>query len=160
VTPEAIHRFFANDEFLDRVVLRPLAHIRFNWDLIWEQSEDGYRPEDDSFAALVNALIWELGKLTPPSRYHDNEDRLAEYVRDGGLGWPIKKVHGRWVGADYEAILQQGAWKDVDQSDLAQAAAGRVWAAIRFDQHHFEDMEKSHRDMLGAVLSIILYHRQ
>jgi len=75
------------------------------------------------------------------------------------LKWPIVKVKGRWIGADYASILEQGGFGDIDQQDLVAAVAGRIHAAIRFGQHHFDDMERSHRDMLAAVLTIIFYHR-
>jgi hypothetical protein len=159
VTPDSVAEFFANDELLDYVVLRPLDHIRANWDLIWEGSERHYRPEDDSFGQLINDLVQELARTTPPTKYHDNEDRLAEYVRDGRLKWPIRKVGRRWVGAHYHSILEQGGFDDVDQKELVLAATGRIWAAIDRAQLHFEDMEESHRDILAAVLSIVLYHR-
>ena len=154
-----VRDFFAQSDFLDYLVLRPLSHIRPNWEITWDRGSNRYAPEDDSFAGLVNELIDDLSQASPPKRYHDHEDRLAEYVRDGHLRWPIRKDGQRWVGADYQSILEQGAYGDIDLADLLLAAAGRVHAALRRGQMHFDDMEESHRRMLGAVLSIALYHR-
>lgn len=94
----------------------------------------------------------------PPGRYHDNEDILADYVIDR-LKWPIRKLGGRWVGADYDSILEQGGFGDLDQAELLTATTGRIYAAFEFGQNHYDQMEESHRRMLAAILSIILYRR-
>ena len=62
---------------------------------------------------------------SPPSRYHYNEDCLAKFVVEH-LKWPIKKIGSRWVGADYDSILEQGGLHDVDEANLLFAAAGRI----------------------------------
>jgi hypothetical protein len=140
------------------MVLRPLSHITLNWELTWDHATQQYEPEADSFASILNKTITDLAVIDPPERYHDHEDRLAEYVI-ANLGWPIRKERGRWVGADYHSILEQGGFEDIDQIELLRAAAGRVHAALERQQMHFDDMEESHQRMLGAVLTIILYHR-
>lgn len=156
---EDVRAFFAwSDGILDRMVLRPLSHITLNWELTWDHEARAYKTEEDSFAAILNQTILDLSECQPPARYHDNEDRLAQFVIEK-LGWPIRKERGRWVGADYESILEQGGFQDVDQENLVQAAAGRVHAALDRQQTHFDDMERSHQRMLAAVLSVILYHR-
>ena len=103
-------------------------------------------------------LEGDIAVTAPPVRYHDNEDRLAQYVIDR-LGWPIYKENGRWVGADYHVILEQGGFDDIDQAELLTAATGRIYAAIKHGQSHYDDMEQGHQGMLSAVLTIILYHR-
>lgn len=150
--------FFARSDSLDREVLRPLSHILPNWETTWNAAEQKYSEEDGSYAAELNALIDELAAATPPAKYHDNEDRLAEYVVKH-LKWPIRKEGKRWVGEDYDLILQQGGFHDIDERDLVLATAGRIRAAIDRGQTHYDQMEKSHRRMLAAVLSTILYHR-
>jgi hypothetical protein len=151
-------RFFRNSDLLDYMVLRPLDHIRGGWDLTWNQESDAYEEEPNTFAGLINGLISELATIQPPPRYHDSEDRLAEYVQKN-LNWGIRKNGSRWVGADYDVILQQGSFDDVDQGELLLAAAGRIQAALDRGQLHFDAMEKSHRRMLAAVLSIVLWQR-
>jgi len=153
-----IWQFFANSESLDYCVLRPLSHINGNWDTTWDFDLERYKPEEDSFSEQLNELIDELSACLPPVRYHDNEDRLAEYVRDHSK-WPIRKVGGRWIGIDYFAVLQEGSFSDFNQLDLIEAAAGRIKAAIDRGQSHFDDMEDSHKKMLAFVLSMILYQR-
>ena len=150
--------FFANSEFLDYEVLRPLSHIKGNWELTWDRINQRYVEEDDSYAGLLNVLIAEIVNATPPARYHDNEDRLAEYVRTN-LKWPIYKVGNRWIGDDYRSIIEQGGFDDLDEENLVLAAAGRIRAAIDRGQQYYDDMEESHRRMLAAVLAVILYHR-
>jgi hypothetical protein len=152
--------FFADSDSdsLDREVLRPLSHIHANWELMWDHVRQRYKEEDDSYAKLLNELIDDLASVTPPAHYHDNEDRLAEYVREH-LKWPIQKVRSQWVGANYDSIIEQGGFHDLDEKNLILAAAGRIQAAIVRGQDHYDRMERSHRRMLGAVLSIILYHR-
>ncbi len=150
--------FLKNAEILDHFVLRPLDHIRANWELTWDEDAKKYLKEEDSFSELLNQLMDELEDKNPPLKYHDNEDRLAEYVIKH-LGWKIKKVGKRWIGEEYPVILEQGGFHDIDQEDLVLAAAGRIKAAIERGQVHFDDMEKSHRKILAGVLSVILYHR-
>ena len=150
--------FFARSEHLDVEALRPLSHILANWELTWDAANQKYCEEDDSYATVLNELILELSSATPPARYHDNEDRLAEYVIKH-LKWAIRKDGNRWVGEDYGLILQQGGFRDINEQNLVLAAAGRIHAALDRNQLHYDYMEDSHRRMLGAVIATILYHR-
>lgn len=153
---EAVKAFFAHSDYLDRMVLRPLSHITTNWEAHWDGEE--YAPEHDSFAADLTATIDLIAKSPRPLRYHDNEDELAKRVIED-LKWPIQKKKGRWEGADYPSILEQGAFKDFEQKNLLSSAAGRVHAALDFGQKHFDEMEDGHMVMLSAVMTIIIYHR-
>ncbi len=150
--------FFWRSDWLDRYALRPLSHIKANWELSWDHDKEEYFPEEESYAEMLNQLTTEIGKLDPPLRYHDNEDRLAEYVRDN-LKWKIAKVGGQWEGADYSSILEQGGYDDIDEKDLILAAAGRIQAAMKHGQNHFDEMEEGHAVILAYVIAIILYHR-
>jgi hypothetical protein len=155
---DEVRAFFSWSELLDREVLRPLSHIRPNWEASWSHSEQRYEPEENSFADELNIAIELIATTLPPERYHDNEDVLAQYVIEK-LKWPIRKEGKRWVGEDYASILEQGGFEDVDQGELLTAATGRVFAAFRNGQEHYYEMEKGHRQMLAAILSIIIYHR-
>lgn len=155
---QRIRDFFAWSDLFDYMVTRKLSHIRANWELTWDHDEENYEIEDDSYSGIINELVDELSNLNPPEKYHDNEDRLAEHCKNS-LKWNISKVGNRWVGSDYSSILEQGGFSDVDEKDLCLAACGRVIAAIDMGQDHFDDMEKSHQDMLANVITIILYHR-
>ena len=148
----------SDSDMLDRDVLRPLSHIKGNWELTWCDVKKKYVEEDNSYAKLLNELISELESVKPPKKYHDNEDRLAEYVKEA-LKWPIRKQGSRWVGVDYDLILEQGGFHDVDEENLVLAAAGRIRAAQDRGQMHYDDMERSHKRMLAAVMTVILYHR-
>jgi hypothetical protein len=140
------------------MVLRPLSHIFPTWEIDWDRKTGTYVVEEDSYAGLLNDLLAELENVRPPSRYHDNEDCLAKYVIQR-MKWPISKIGSRWVGKDYDLILEQGGIHDVDEENLLLAAAGRIQAGKRMGQHHSDKMEDSHRRMLGAVIAIILYCR-
>jgi len=152
--------FFENCDtsILDREVFRPLSHIRGNWELLWDASRSCFQEEKNSYASLLNDLIAEIEAVTPPEKYHDNEDRLAEHVKEH-LHWEIRKEEARWVGADYHSIIEQGGFHDLDEEQLVLAAAGRIKAAQVRGQSQYNMMEDSHRCMLAAVLSVILYHR-
>lgn len=161
-----VRDFFAWSDWVDHEVLRPLSHIRANWELTWNHDSKHYEPEEDSFADLLNQLVDELDGCDPPARYHDNEDVLGEYVQRK-LNWGVRK-HGRtWVNADgsrlgvddYVALLEQGGFDDAGQAGLVKAAAGRIQAAIRRGQTRFDQMERGHQYMLAGVLAVILYHR-
>jgi hypothetical protein len=154
----SINEFFLNSSTLGRLVLRPLSHINENWELIWDEEKQEYEPEEESYAELLNQLIKKLACIEPPSKYHKNEDYLAEYVR-ANLNWNLNKVGGRWIGEDYHVILEQGGFHDINLANLKLAAAGRIKAAIKRGQLHFDDMEQSHQKILAYVLAIILYHQ-
>jgi hypothetical protein len=154
----SVQSFLGKSDYFDTDVLRPLSHILPYWELSLDRTTQRYREEDGSYAAIVNALIAELQAVVPPAHYHDNEDRLAESVLKH-LKWPIRKEGNRWVGADYSSIIEQGGFHDLNEHDLVLAVAGRIRAAIDRGQTCFDDMEESHRRMLAAVLSVILYHR-
>jgi len=162
-----IRRFFEASDFITHEVLRPLSHIRGNWDLIVDQATGRYMDEEGSFAWLFNHLIDELEQAHPPARYHDSEDRLGEEVRRR-LNWDIAKCNGKWINrdvrrlhpSDYLAMLEQGAFRTGGIGELVQAAAGRIHAAIDRGQLHFDDMEWSHQVILAGVLAAILYHRE
>lgn len=150
--------FFERSNYLDYEVLRPLSHIRGNWELCIGSGEYHFEDEEDSFAKELSELIDELDATDIPARYHDNEDTLAEYVRDK-FDQEIKKVGNRWVGQDYRIILQDAGFFDLNEQNLVQSAKGRIVAAINFNQNHYDDMEDGHRKILAVILALILYHR-
>lgn len=78
-----------------------------------------------------------LSEVDPPHKYHDNEDRLAEHVRDNS-GWKIRKVKRRWIGVPCESVLEQGEVQDIDQKNLVLAAAGKIKAAVDRGQLHVD----------------------
>jgi len=152
-----IKNFFYKSEELDYFVLKPLSHINSNWELSCDRM-NLYRHEDNSFAKLLNELIFELNSVVPYENYHDNEDFLAEYVKEH-LNWNIKKIGKFWQGADYLSILEQGGFYDKHEKHLILALAGRIRISINYNQLTFDDMEKAHKKILANILSIILYHR-
>ena len=153
---ETLRAFFAQSDCLDYMVLRPLSHIAANWEATWDV--DRYELEIDSFAGDLNEIIEQIAIAPRPARYHDNEDRLAERVVTE-LKWPIQKKGHLWIGADYQSILEQGAFRDVGQGELAIAAAGRVHMAMDYGQTHFDEMDEAHMTMLAALMTIMIYHR-
>lgn len=161
-----IRDFFADSDWVDHEVLRPLSHIRANWELEWDPETKRYKHEDDSYGALLNVLIDELDSCAPPKHYHDNEDCLGEYVKNK-LNWGIRKRGIKWVSGDgsvlgpgdYLALLEQGGFGEAGEQNLVLAAAGRIKAAIDRGQKHFDQMERSHQYILAGVLAAVLYHR-
>jgi hypothetical protein len=153
-----VEDFFYNSSFLDMHVLKPLCHIRDTSDLSWDENTKRYIVEDDSFGKEINYLITELENTNPPDNYHEHEDKLAEYVA-AKCNWGIKKIKNRWTEADYKVILQEGGFDDIDEKSLVLAASGRIHAAIKFGQNHFDEMEEGHAVILSNIISIILYHR-
>ncbi|MDX8481845.1 hypothetical protein RFN28_25770 [Mesorhizobium sp. VK24D] len=151
-----IRAFFARSDYLDRMTLRPLSHITLSWEVQWDLESEKYEPEYDSFADDLNVVIEQLANCARPASYHSHEDQLAENTLRL-LKWPIQKKKGRWIGADYAAILEQGAFGEM--STLISAACGRVHAAIDHGQAHFDEMEDGHLVMLAALITIIIYHR-
>ena len=157
-SPEDIRKFFAHSDWLDRMVLRPLSHITDNWETSWDPLTRRYQPEPFSFANDLNQAINHIATCVRPLRYHHHEDITAERLLTE-KSWPIQKKGGRWIGADYASILEQGAFRDLYQKDLISAAAGRVHAALDRGQEHVDIMEEGHLRMLAGLLTIIIYHR-
>ena len=153
-----MRNFFAKSDYLDMMVLRPLSHILPNWELTWNNKTNKYVVEKNSYAKKLNHLLLEIERINPPKRYHDNEDFLAEYVKIN-LKWPVTKKGNKWICGDYSSLLEQGGFGDINEKNLIQAASGRIHAAIRHGQNHFDDMEEGHMKILASVISIILYHR-
>lgn len=164
INPE-IRDFFQASDFLAHEVLKPLSHIRDSWDLYIDSDTSKYEVEEGTFAWLFNHLINELSRSSPPAKYHDSEDRLAEHVQKN-LNWKIKKQGDTWVNEsgkrlapiDYLVTLEQGGFHLEGIQDLLNAAAGRVMAAIHHGQPHFDEMERGHQVILAGVLTAILYH--
>ncbi|MCI5167518.1 MAG: hypothetical protein D3903_15865 [Candidatus Electrothrix sp. GM3_4] len=149
--------FFANSEDILDYVLKPLEHIRGNWDVIWDRDNDKYQEEEDSFGAELNALIHEIAQAKAPTNYHVHEDKVAVFQT---RHWDSISKKGRfWVGGEYREILEQGSFDDHEQQALVLSVAGRVKAALDREQYHIDEMEKKHKRMLCAILSIILYQR-
>jgi len=165
VSKQKILGFFAPSDFMEHEVFRLLSHIRGNWDLQVDPKTGRYMNEEDSFGWLFNLLVDDLASAKPPSRYHDNEDRLGEYVQKN-LNWGIRKQGKAWVNADgsrlnhndYLAVMEQGGFDLSGIPDLLEAASGRIHAAIARGQDHFDEMEQSHKVILAGVLAAILYH--
>lgn len=154
---DAIRAFFARSDYLDRMALRPLSHFTSSWEVHWDTETSRYEPEFDSFADDLNVAIEQIAACERPVSYHSHEDFLAENTLRS-LKWPIQKTKGRWIGADYAAILEQGAFGEMPK--LVAAACGRVHAAMDHGQAHFDVMEEGHLIMLAALITIIIYHRE
>lgn len=131
--------FFSKSEFLEYLVTRPLSHIRPNWELSWDENINGYLFEEDSYAEDLNNLIHEIESIPIPASYHDNEDCLAEYVKERH-GWTIYKVKNRWIYEDYRYIIDQGSFSPDGIPNLLQAIAGRIDTAKKYVQKHFDEM--------------------
>ncbi len=150
--------FFSASDIFDHMVTRQLSHIKSNWELTWDDIEEQFEVEENSYASTLNDLLIELSLLEPPRAYHDNEDQLAEYCKEN-LNWPIYKEGRFWRGMEYVSILEQGGFDDEEQKNLCLSVAGRLEAALVREQLHFDEMEESHQKILADVMAIILYHR-
>jgi len=140
----SIIKFFSQSDELGYLVLRPLSHIRANWELSWNGDE--YAHEDDSYAELLNKLITELSTVNSPKKYHDNEDALVSFAKKHLKD--IEKFGRLWKGGDdHRLILQEGSFSDVDEKNLVLASAGRVKAVISRNQITFDEMEDLHKTM-------------
>ncbi len=153
-----IREFLSNSEELDIFVTKQLSHIVPNWELIWDEENDKYLEEEDSFAMLLNKLIGDLEETEILEDYHEKEDIVARYV-NAFLNWDIVKNGKRWEGAEYRSILNQGGFHDDNQKNLKLCAVGRMRTAMHFGQFGFDNMENGHKKILGDILATILYHR-
>lgn len=154
--------FFEWSDNLEIYVTKRLQHIMPNWELMWDKEQKKYIEEENSFSGEINTLIEMLKKTEVPDSYHDSEDILAEYYNESfrKYGKVANKVGNRWDVADYGSLLEQGAFKDIDQEFLIEAARGRIETAIKFGQNTFDEMEQGHAYILGDIIANILYHRE
>lgn len=160
------HAFFENSTYLDLLSLKPLSHIHPHWELIWNNKNEKYTPEENSFAGKLNEVLAELDRISPPEDYHKFEDIIIEHVEKEKNG-KVLKIKGEWVKnikdeiqkAEYDSLLEQGSFDDPYEYNLLKAAKGRMKAALERDQNHFDDMEHSHQIVLATIISIILYQR-
>jgi hypothetical protein len=150
--------FFKDCALLDRMVLKPLQHIEPEWELTWDEFGNEYVPEEHNLAQELNNLISELKLIRLPDSYHVHEDIIIEYFNESN-GLQFEKQNGRWNYSDYASLLEQAGFFDINETHLINALAGRIQAAIDRGQTNFDDMESTHRKILGWVISIILYHR-
>lgn len=153
-----IKDFFSNSEELDIYVTKQLSHIAPNWELTWDDENEKYQDEDNSFASMINSLFDDLEEIEILENYHEKEDIVAEYVNTF-LNWAIYKEGKKWIGAEYRSILEQGSFHDFNQVNLMLAVVGRVSKALLSGQCGFDYMEDGHKKALGDILAIILYHR-
>ncbi|WP_060477693.1 MULTISPECIES: hypothetical protein [Pseudomonas] len=150
-----VKNFFHLCHSLDELVLRPLSHLDQSWELL--RSPTGYVVEKGHLSEKLIELIDILATTTPPLKYHDNEDRLAEYLISKGS--KIRKEGRFWIGADYEFVLQQASLAHtINHTELVHAASGRVIAALNYGQRNFDDMEEGHKKMLASILTILIFN--
>ncbi len=154
-----MEHFFDWSGFLDFEVTKQLSHIKPNWELMWDESTAKYIEEEDSFAEDLNKLIEELKYIKPPNNYHKYEDIVCKYQNEFS-NWNIQKKGNKWEVGDYACFLEQGGFHDINVENLIIAAAGRINAAIKRGQTNYDDMEESHRIMLGDLIAVILFHRE
>jgi hypothetical protein len=164
---QAVFDFFANSDFLDHVVLRPLSHVAANWELTSIPGPDLYLEEDNSLAGQLNVLIEEISTSNPPRDYHAYENKLAmnypevrsgRYYLEGKLWRDIQS--GKLVEKDFVGhMIEQATAAQNDVPDLVLAAAGRVATAFNFRVAHFDDLDRGHMEMLSVIMTDILFRR-
>ena len=76
--------FIDYSDIFDHMVLRPLSHIRGNWELQWNYEKLEFLEEEDSFAKDLNQLLRDIAdcKLPCNYRYHASEDIIARLVKN------------------------------------------------------------------------------
>ena len=152
--------FIDCSDIFDHMVLRPLSHIRGNWELQWNYEKLEFLEEEDSFAKDLNQLLRDIADYELPCnyRYHASEDIIARLVKKH-LHWNIyRDRRGFWHGAEYIWIIEQGTLYDIDQQEILKALKGRILAAIVRKQK-FSDIDSGHQAMIAGLFSIILYVR-
>jgi hypothetical protein len=164
---EAVMHFFGKSQWLDRSVLRPLSHIAMSWELRRTETVGVFMEEEDSLAVLMNQLILDISRATPPADYHAHEDaviRLREGIDNGaiyqeGRRWRDRKTGEPLHKSSISSLMEQASIRYEDVPDLVLAAAGRVATALKFGDANFDDLDNGHADMLAEVLTVIIFIR-
>ncbi len=164
---DAVMYFFGESEWLDRAVLRPLSHIALSWELRRTDTVGVFMEEEDSLAALMNQLILDISRATPPADYHAHEDaviRLRDGIENGTIYLERKRWRDRQTGEPLDkstlgSLMEQASIIYEDIPDLVLAAAGRVATAMKHGDATFDDLDDGHADMLAEILTIIIWVR-
>jgi len=159
VLQDKIKTFFKWSELLDEEVTKRLRHIKSDWELQWDFEEEQYVEEENSFSPELNKLFIEFSQHALVDNYHMHEDEIVEFLNEK-RNIKITKVGKRWDVNDYGLTLEHGAFSDIEQHNLKQAAIGRIYAALKRNQNNYDDMEESHRFILSEILISILYHQE
>lgn len=159
IVQDKIKSFFQWSQFLDEEVTKRLRHIKSDWELQWDSNEKQYIEEENNFSQELNKLFIEFTKNKPIENYHMHEDKIIEFLNEK-RNIKISKIGKRWNIDDYGQALEQGAFSDIEQYHLKQAAIGRIYAALKRNQNSYDDMEESHRFILSEILISLLYHQE
>jgi len=166
---ESAAAFFANSDWLDRAVLRPISHVAGNWELTWNTHADRYEPESDSLADHLNVLIHDMAASKPPADYHHYENKLAISYDDVKSGrFKLNRSRKLWIDTATNLpvskdmvghMIEQATCGHYDVPDLVLSAAGRVATSLRFGVSHFDDLDDGHLEMLSVIMTDILFRR-
>jgi hypothetical protein len=156
---DKVKSFFKWSELLDEETTKRLQHIKSNWELQWDFEKEQYVEGENSFSSELNKLFIEFPENKPVDDYHMHEDEIVKFLNEK-RNTKITKVGKRWNVVDYGQMLEQGAFSDIEQHNLKQAAIGRIYAALKRNQNSYDDMEDSHRFILSELIISILYHRE
>jgi len=150
-------KFFADSHWIEFYVTRPLQHIAGAYEIDWDEELRQYVPVDvpleTTLVSQLNDVLETVEALEPKQGYHDFEDKILSSMT---ARYPLFKIGKLWLGEDYATMLEYGGWQQ--QHGILLAAAGRVRAAKKRGQHHFDEMHEAHRDVLGELLAIAVFY--
>ncbi|MFN7310785.1 MAG: hypothetical protein ACK5T0_05370 [Vampirovibrionales bacterium] len=166
---QKVLNFFANSDFLDRVVLRPIDHLGYDWELTWDSDKQEYKPEQNSLAEHLNILIRDIASATPEKYYHTLENKWIELFSDVKQGAYKLNSNRLWVDSLTDEpvpkdmlghMLEQATCCYEDIPDLITAVAGRVQTSMgRGKKTHFDQLDNGHMQMIGIIMTVILFRR-
>ena len=119
--------FIDCSDIFDHMVLRPLSHIRGNWELQWNYEKLEFLEEEDSFAKDLNQLLRDITDCELPCnyRYHASEDIIARLVKKH-LHWNIYRDRK----AFYVALSRRRKIKRPAIHVRNYPVGRRVWKAV------------------------------
>lgn len=165
---ESILGFFYRSDRLDYTTLRPLSHVRSNWELVGSESGDPlFEEEEDSYAENLNVLIDEIAAASPSYDYHKLENQIAADYTDAingryflkGTLWHDKQTGQPIQKDDVGHMMEQASSGSDDVPGLVLAAAGRIATAMSYSVGNFDDLDRGHMEMLAIDLMTILFRR-
>lgn len=150
-----IKNFFYKSETLAMAALLPLDHIYDNWELRWNESTEEYREEDDSFSPQINGIIRDLVRSGFSEMKMESPIELAQFL-NRRLDWPVETgsnlALSTYLRKDAEIFL-------LTETGLYESASVVIEFCIRKGFLHFDDLDEYFREILGSIISALIYLR-
>jgi len=149
-----IKKFFYKSEKLAGAALLPLDHIYENWELRWNDAAEEFIEEEDSFSPQINGIIRDCVKLGFPDTKFSSLEEVSKFL-NRKLDWPLESdslAKSTFLRKDAEIFL-------LTEADLYESVAVLIEFSILTTVYHFDELDEYLTEILGSIISALLYLR-